>query len=137
MSTNAVESLKFVYKDGRTFRGTKDVFTFLTVQGFQIAHKTAITMDTEARNQLAHEGIAIQDPTVDNNWTRTGIATSAEIEKSRRRAVRYVTTFTKNLAAKLNVDANQHDASARAIQNDALLAKANEFIQALSDYSTT
>lgn len=133
-SSNAVESLKFVYKDGRTFRGPSDVFTFLTTEGFPLSYVTATRLDTEARNQLAEDGIAIQDPTRENNWTRTGLASSKDIERSRKRAIKYIRTFTKNLASKLNVDAQQHDASAKSVQNDALIQKANEFIQALADY---
>lgn len=134
--SNAVETLKYVYKDGRTFRGPNDVYAFLTTQGYNLARQTAIRFDGEARNQLAAEGIAIQDPTSGNNWTRTGMASSKAIEKSRRRAVRYLRTFVENLSTKLNVDAQQHDASAMAVQNDALLAKAVEFIQVLSDYES-
>ena len=131
---NAVEELKIVYNDGRTFWGPRDVFTFLTLEGYPMSYVTATRMDTEARNQLAAEGHAIQDPTRQNNWTRTGLATTLDIEKSRQRAIRYIKTFTRNLANKLNVDAHQHDASAKAIQNDALIQKANEFLQALADF---
>ncbi len=130
-TTNAVEALKYVYEDGRTFRGVNDVFTFLTMEGFPVAYKTAARLDTEARNQLAEDGVQIQDPTSENNWTRTGLAESVDIARSRKRAIKYIKTFAKNLAAKLNVDANQYDSSAKSIQNEALIRKANEFIQAL------
>ena len=133
-SGNAVENLKVIYLDGKTFRGVNDVRVYLTTQGFSVSHGTAGRLDSEARNQLAHDGHAIQDPTSDNNWTRTGVATTEDIEKSRRRAVRYLRTFTKNLAAKLNVDASQPDASPEAVANQALLSKATEFTQVLLDY---
>lgn len=132
---NAVEALKVVYKNKATFRGVTDVLAYLTVEGFAVSHKTAANFDTTARNELAHEGWSIQDPTFENNWTRTGTSYAKDIEKSRQRAIRYMRTFTKNLSAKLNVDANSMNPSPQAVANAALLEQTIKYTQVLQDYS--
>ena len=131
---NAVEAIIDVYNDAGTFVGASDVHLYLTSIGFNVSIKTAANLDREARLKLIDEGKQVQDPTRENNWSRTRLASQEDMERSRQRSIRYLRTFASNLAATLAVDAAQRGASPETIQNDALLKASNQFIQALVDY---
>lgn len=133
--TNAVAALIAVYDDGGTFMGASDIRAHLATVGFDVSPATATHIDRVARRQLLNENKQVLDPTWENNWSRTRLASQEEMERSRQRSVRYLRTFAANLAQKLAVDAAQRGASPEAVQNDALLQASIQFIQSLADYS--
>lgn len=115
ITTNAVEAFYVAYKEGATFGGLDDKIYFLDRLGYPpLARKTVDDFDRAARNRLHRDGIAIQSPTRENNWSTSGLTSVEDTERSRTRNLRYNRTHTINRAAEVAADAARHGASPAA-----------------------